>query len=72
MDDLEELELCPICDGEAGLLGHLGYRAHYACRNCGMQFSKDTRPVVVSTDYTPEEGFKTEVDNGRSDPLPRT
>lgn len=31
---------CPICDGDAGLLGVLGRLAHYVCRACGMQFSR--------------------------------
>jgi transposase-like protein len=32
---------CPACDGPAGLLGALGNRKHYQCRDCGMQYSKD-------------------------------
>jgi transposase-like protein len=31
---------CPMCYGEAGVLGVLGYLRHYLCRNCGMQFSR--------------------------------
>lgn len=32
---LEEPKECPACGGEAGLMGMLGTRAHYNCRNCG-------------------------------------
>lgn len=32
---LEELKQCPACGGEAELMGVLGTRAHYNCRNCG-------------------------------------
>jgi len=35
---------CPICGGEAGLLGILGTRHHFTCRNCGMQFSESHEP----------------------------
>lgn len=34
---------CPVCDGPGSLLGHLGSRAHFRCRNCGMDYSHDTR-----------------------------
>lgn len=30
---------CKICEGQCGLLGVLGRRAHYQCRDCGAQFS---------------------------------
>lgn len=31
---------CPVCYGEAGVLGVLGNLRYYLCRDCGMQFSK--------------------------------
>lgn len=30
---------CHICGGEGVLLGSLGMRAYFRCRNCGMDFS---------------------------------
>lgn len=30
---------CPACDGPGVLLGQLGSRIHYRCRNCGLDFS---------------------------------
>ena len=35
---------CPVCGGQAGVLGSLGNRVHYVCRDCGMQFSKIRKP----------------------------
>lgn len=40
-DDGEPAPDCPICGGPGGLLGSLGRRTHYTCRNCGMQYSND-------------------------------
>lgn len=31
---------CSLCSGLAGLMGVLGNRAHYRCRGCGAEFSK--------------------------------
>jgi hypothetical protein len=42
-DDEQEPPACPACSGPGVSLGSLGYRAHFTCRNCGMQFSHDTR-----------------------------
>lgn len=44
MDDFEEeqeyeVANCPACDGPGMLLGQLGNRLHYRCRNCGLDFS---------------------------------
>jgi len=33
---------CPACDGPGVLLGQLGSRIHYRCRNCGVDFSHNT------------------------------
>jgi transposase-like protein len=30
---------CPVCGGPGVLLGTLGRRTHYRCRDCGMDFS---------------------------------
>lgn len=42
-DDLpvedEELYECVACHGEAYVLGILGHRAHYRCRDCGWSFN---------------------------------
>jgi len=36
-----EFRACPVCpEGEGESLGLLGNRHHFACRQCGMQFSK--------------------------------
>lgn len=37
---------CPMCGGPSTMLGQLGNRVHYRCRNCGMDHS---------TEFTPEE-----------------
>lgn len=39
-----EARSCSVCGGEAGLLGQLGNRKHFTCRDCGMEFS------VLATD----------------------
>lgn len=31
---------CPLCGGPPTLLGALGHRLHYRCRNCGMSWSR--------------------------------
>jgi hypothetical protein len=40
-EDAEPPE-CPACSGPGIALGTLGRRAHFRCRNCGMDFSHDT------------------------------
>ncbi len=35
---------CRLCGGILCLLGQLGLRKHYRCRNCGMDWSKESRP----------------------------
>jgi hypothetical protein len=35
-----EIAECPVCAGPGLLLGQLGNRVHYRCRNCGMDFSE--------------------------------
>jgi transposase-like protein len=30
---------CPMCNGSGVLLGVLGSRAHFRCRDCGIGFS---------------------------------
>lgn len=38
-DDADEPIECPACLGEAPVLGRLGRRIHYRCRDCGAQGS---------------------------------
>ncbi len=35
-----KLKPCPVCGGEAVLLGALGYRTWKRCQNCGLQFQE--------------------------------
>lgn len=35
---------CPVCDGPAMLLGALGNRRHFRCRDCGAGWSRASRP----------------------------
>jgi hypothetical protein len=37
--DFTDVPDCSICGGARILLGHLGTRAHYHCRDCGAQSS---------------------------------
>lgn len=39
---------CPMCHGEAGLLGVLGSVAHLRCRDCGWQYSIDAEDIEPS------------------------
>jgi hypothetical protein len=39
----EEPIICPVCMGDAGLLGTLGEVNHYCCRMCGWHFSSEGR-----------------------------
>lgn len=34
---------CIVCDGDALLLGSLGWMMHFRCRDCGLTFSQDGR-----------------------------
>ena len=34
---------CPMCNGPLMLLGKLGNRTHYNCRNCGIQVSRGNK-----------------------------
>lgn len=36
---------CPICEGEGVLLGPLGPRTWFRCRQCGMDCSRKRRPA---------------------------
>ena len=38
-----DIPLCPACDSDAAhtLLGQLGNRRHWRCRDCGIDFSED-------------------------------
>ncbi len=38
------MRTCNCCGGQASTFGSLGYTRHYRCRDCGAQFSKETRP----------------------------
>lgn len=38
---------CPICGGDGTELGSLGWRLHFRCRDCGMDYSVDTRPELT-------------------------
>ena len=40
--DEEPTSECPSCGGPGGILGQMGNRIHYRCRNCGMDFSQST------------------------------
>jgi tRNA(Ile2) C34 agmatinyltransferase TiaS len=35
------MDVCGICGGELVLMGQLGRKAHFRCRACGMEWSKD-------------------------------
>lgn len=35
---------CPACGGPSTMLGQLGHRVHYRCRNCGMDHSQEYAP----------------------------
>ena len=41
---MEILE-CPVCYGEVGIVGVLGWRVHCQCRHCGIEFSKDLKEM---------------------------
>lgn len=42
-----EIAECPVCSGPGLLLGELGSRVHYRCRNCGMDFSEHVEDVPL-------------------------
>lgn len=31
---------CPLCGGEGSVLGSLGMRMHFRCRDCGIDYSE--------------------------------
>lgn len=37
----EEPEPCALCGGPVGVLGTLGNRTHFQCRNCGAECSHE-------------------------------
>lgn len=39
-DDGEDTNPCPVCQGPLVVLGDLGNRRHYRCRNCGSETSE--------------------------------
>lgn len=43
MEPEPEYVSCHLCDGPGSLLGVLGTREHFRCRNCGMDFSRAVR-----------------------------
>jgi hypothetical protein len=40
-DDLDAATICSTCGGPLMLLGALGSRTHYRCRNCGLDSSTE-------------------------------
>lgn len=45
-DDEDETPLeCSACGGPLVVLGTLGRLEHFRCRNCGLERSRDTKPV---------------------------
>ena len=53
----KSLSLCPLCAGDGVLLGTLGRLRWFRCRDCGMNFSRQTgtRTKTKSTSHQ-EEG----------------
>src|SRR5208282_2536561 len=45
---------CPQCGGPSTMLGQLGNRVHYRCRNCGMDHSHEA-PIRKREPYEYEE-----------------
>lgn len=37
----DDLDVCPICNGELRELGQLGHLVWHRCRRCGMDFSAE-------------------------------
>jgi hypothetical protein len=46
-DDLAAGPSCPTCSGPGMLLGNLGSKEHFRCRNCGMGWSHTSPPDDV-------------------------
>lgn len=42
IDDFVADPNCPTCGGPGALLGALGRRVHFRCRDCGLDFSLET------------------------------
>src|SRR5271166_2691255 len=61
-DDYLESEggQCPMCGGSSTMLGQLGNRVHYRCRNCGADHSHDfgEKPRDEFQDFEEELGNK--------------
>lgn len=61
---------CPMCDGPGVLLGQLGQRVHYRCRNCGMDYSTldlPACPACGSTEPDCEPGCPAVPERGTHD-----
>lgn len=44
--DEEEGPACPVCEGGEGfLLGRLGRRSHFRCRDCGIEWSLEEEAI---------------------------
>lgn len=56
---------CPACDGPGVLLGQLGNRIHYRCRNCGMDFNEKVDPNHTGPERDDPYG---DADYGAEDP----
>jgi len=35
---------CPLCDGIGNVMGHLGNKTWLRCRQCGIEFSRESEP----------------------------
>lgn len=46
---------CPMCGGDGVPMGVLGSRAHYSCRQCGMEFSHDA-PEAATFKFPKKSG----------------
>lgn len=49
-DDDDQSTDCPMCGGEAQLMGQLGNRKHYRCRDCGWDSSKKAKTAASDED----------------------
>jgi tRNA(Ile2) C34 agmatinyltransferase TiaS len=47
MNDEYNVSQCPVCDGDGASLGILGHFEWYRCRDCGIEFKKDTRTFTT-------------------------
>ena len=58
---------CPICGGPSTMLGQLGNRVHYRCRNCGMDHSSQYDEPERGEFQDFEEGLANDLGMGRSE-----